>query len=295
MSEERKHAILSASGASRWLNCPPSARLEEEFQEETSTYAEEGTLAHAVAELHLSRALNMIEAKTFLNQMNAYKEKIDEDMLDALSYYTDFVLTRVAESRNHTPDSLIFLEQRLDFSDWVPEGFGTGDVVVIGDGALEIIDLKYGKGVPVSAENNKQMMLYALGTLAAFETLYDIDVVNMSICQPRIENFSTHTIPVAELKKWSEENNTELYNPIELAYLLNEELALILCGNFCDVAEERQTNSEVVKDHLIDELSDAVKKVIDDADSKSGDHWPDVISKCRSAYLKKIKFETGDN
>jgi hypothetical protein len=97
------------------------------------------------------------------------------------------------------------------------------------------------------------------------------------------------------LKKWSEENNTELYNPIELAYLLNEELALILCGNFCDVAEERQTNSEVVKDHLIDELSGAVKKVIDDADSKSGDYWPDVINKCRSAYLKKIKFDMGDN
>jgi hypothetical protein len=97
------------------------------------------------------------------------------------------------------------------------------------------------------------------------------------------------------IKKWSEENNTELYNPIELAYLLNEELALILCGNFCDAAEERQTNSEVVKDHLIDELSDAVKKVIDDNDSKSGGHWPDVINKCRSAYLKKIKHDMGDN
>jgi hypothetical protein len=97
------------------------------------------------------------------------------------------------------------------------------------------------------------------------------------------------------IKKWLEENNTELYNPIELAHLLNEELDIILCGNFSDIAEELQTNSEVVKDHLIDELSDAVKKVIDDNDSKSGDYWPDVINKCRSAYLKKIKHDMGDN
>lgn len=214
---ERKHAILSASGAYRWLACPPSARLEEQFAETTSTYAEEGTLAHALAELKLKIYLKRITAQEFAKQLQELEQSefYSNSMIDYIETYASIVLEKINDARARSADAAVLLEQRLDFSDWVPEGFGTGDVVIISDGVLEIIDLKYGKGVPVSAENNAQMRLYALGALATFDTLYDIKFVRMTIVQPRLDSVSTDEITSGLLYWWAD---TELAHRAQLAW-----------------------------------------------------------------------------
>ncbi len=126
-------------------------------------------------------------------------------MPDYVDMYVETCLERVSEAKAKTPDALFKIEQRLDFSEWVPEGFGTGDFVIIADGTMEVCDLKYGKGVPVSADNNKQMMLYALGAISEFSFLYDIEKVRMTIIQPRLDNISTFEVTVEDLVKWAEE------------------------------------------------------------------------------------------
>ncbi len=201
------HAILSASGASRWMTCTPSARLEQNFENKTSEYAAEGTLAHELGELKLRKELEGLSTRSF----NSKVKKIQEDKLytadmpDYVDMYVETCLERVSEAKAKTPDALFKIEQRLDFSEWVPEGFGTGDFVIIADGTMEVCDLKYGKGVPVSANNNKQMMLYALGAISEFSFLYDIEKVRMTIIQPRLDNISTFEVTVEELLKWAEE------------------------------------------------------------------------------------------
>ena len=217
MTTERKHAILSASGAYRWLACPPSARLEEQFEETTSTYAEEGTLAHALAEAKLKLYLKQIPAKEFAKKLQEFEksEHYSTSMLDYIESYASIVMEKVNEAKARSADAVVLLEQKLDFSDWVPEGFGTGDVVIISDGVLEIIDLKYGKGVPVSAEDNAQMRLYALGALATFDSLYDIKTVRMTIVQPRLDSVSSDEIPAEMLYWWAD---TELIKRAQLAW-----------------------------------------------------------------------------
>jgi hypothetical protein len=202
-----QHAILSASSASRWMACPPSARLEQNYENKTSEFAAEGTLAHELGELGLKLDLGEITEKKF----NAEVKKIEKnelftkDMIDYVEIYTDICMEKVSEAKAKTKDALFKIEQRLNFSEWVPEGFGTGDFVIIADGTIEICDLKYGKGVPVSAVGNKQMRLYALGAIAEFGFLYDIENVKMTIIQPRLDSISTDEITAAELLKWAEE------------------------------------------------------------------------------------------
>ncbi len=201
------HAILSASGASRWMACPPSARLEQNYENKTSPYAAEGTLAHELGEITLQKELGLISTRKFNSAVKKIKENelFTADMPDYVEIYVDTCMEKVAEAKAKTPDAVINLEQRLDFSQWVPEGFGTGDMVIIADGTIEIIDLKYGKGVPVSAVDNKQMRLYALGAIAEFSFLYDIEKVKMTIVQPRLDSISTDEIMADELLKWAEE------------------------------------------------------------------------------------------
>ncbi|MDU1314491.1 MAG: DUF2800 domain-containing protein [Clostridium septicum] len=202
------HAILSASGASRWMACPPSARLEQQFKNKSSDYAKEGTLAHDLSELKLRNLLGEMATKTYTSRFKKLTKGNDlftKDMPDYIDIYTDTVMEKVAEAKAKTPDAVISIEQRLDFSNWVPDGFGTGDAVIIADGTMEIIDLKYGKGVPVSAIGNKQMRLYALGAISEFSFLYDIQNVKMTIVQPRLDSISTDEISADELIKWAEE------------------------------------------------------------------------------------------
>ena len=206
-----KHALLSASAAYRWLNCTPSARLTEKLEDTQSVYAAEGSLAHELAELELNLQLKNITKATYNKQLKKIKanELYSEEMPDEVEKYTTYVFERLAEAQSHTADALIFLEQRLDFSKWVPEGFGTGDCIIIADGTMEVTDLKYGKGVAVFAEENPQMMLYALGALEEYGFIYDIEKVRMTIAQPRLDNFSTWELSVNDLLAWAGGELTE--------------------------------------------------------------------------------------
>lgn len=194
-----QHAILSASGAHRWLACPPSARLEAGLPESSSQAAEQGTVAHALAEWKLRRALHQAPA------MKPVSDWIDPEMETLTDDYVSFILERLREARKHCADPVALIEQRLDFSHIVPGGFGTGDFVIIAEPTLQIIDLKYGQGVLVDAEHNPQLMFYALGALHAFGPLYAIDEVAVTIYQPRRSNVSTWTIPVTDLETWAED------------------------------------------------------------------------------------------
>lgn len=191
------HAVLSASGAHRWLNCLPSARLELEFVNNESSAAAEGTAAHALCEHKLKKALHMRSKRP----VSVYNSDEMEEHSDA---YVEFVMEQLELAKQSCTDPLILIEQRLDFSCYVPQGFGTGDCIIIGDKKLHIIDFKYGMGVLVDAVDNPQMKLYALGALEIYDSLYDIEEVSMTIFQPRRENVSTWTIRVEDLKDWAE-------------------------------------------------------------------------------------------
>lgn len=194
-----QHALLSASGAHRWLSCPPSARLEAGLPESSSAAAEQGTVAHALAEWKLRRALHQAPA------MKPVSDWIDPEMETLADDYVAFIQERLREVGKRCADPVVLIEQRLDFNHIVPGGFGTGDCVIIAEPTLQIIDLKYGQGVMVEAEGNPQLMLYALGALNAFGSLYDISEVAVTIYQPRRSNVSTWTIPVTDLETWAEE------------------------------------------------------------------------------------------
>ncbi len=204
---ERAHARLSASGSSRWLACPGSVALESNYPDTTSFFAEEGTAAHELSEIILQHKLGDLNKKQFTAKLKKHKEGeyFSQGMYDYCDDYTDIVMERVNAARAETKDAQVLLEQRLDFSAWVPEGFGTGDVLIIADGVIEVIDLKYGKGVPVSAENNSQMRLYGLGAFNEYDMLYDIETVRMTIVQPRLDSVSTEELSAAELLKWADE------------------------------------------------------------------------------------------
>lgn len=201
----RKHALLSASGSSRWLNCTPSAKLEEKFPNKSSIYADEGTLAHEISEIELSYSLGYIDTKTYSSEMRKLKRHklyTDEHEVE-VDKYVEIVLETYNAILGKHPDALIKIEQRLDFSHIVEFGFGTGDVLIIADGKIYVIDLKYGKGVPVSAENNSQLKLYGIGALREYELLYDINSVVLMIVQPRLDNFSEWEISVSDLMDWA--------------------------------------------------------------------------------------------
>ena len=192
------HAILSASSSHRWLHCLPSARLELEFENTSGTAADEGTAAHALSEHKLKKALH-IRSKRPISDYDS------DEMEECTEAYVDFVMEQVELAKQSCNDPIILIEQHLDFSCYVPDGFGTGDCVIIADDRLHIVDFKYGMGVLVDAMDNPQMKLYALGALEIYDSLYDINEVSMTIFQPRRENVSTWTVPVDELRYWAEE------------------------------------------------------------------------------------------
>lgn len=195
-----KHALLSASSSHRWLVCTPSARLEQQFDDEQSLYAAEGTMAHALAETLLNRLL----FDTNYDESEAELVNYSREMTEAVSQYVDICMEKANEARKRSADAEIMVEARLDYSEWAPEGFGTGDMVIVADEVLEVVDLKYGKGVPVSAIDNSQMRLYALGAYAAYGLLYDIKTVKMTIVQPRLDSVTTDTMAIEDLLAWGE-------------------------------------------------------------------------------------------
>lgn len=229
-----EHAVLSASGSHRWLNCTPSARLELEFENTGSEAAREGTAAHALCEHKLKRALHMRSRRP----ASDYDSDEMEECTDA---YVDFVMEQYEAAKQVCEDPVILIEQRLDFSCYVPDGFGTGDCLIISDDRIHIIDFKYGMGVLVEAEGNPQMKLYALGALAVYDALYDIREVSMTIFQPRRENVSTWTIPVEDLKAWAE---NELKPRAKMAYDGEGEYFPGEWCTFCRAAVRCRTRAE---------------------------------------------------
>lgn len=203
---EKAHAILSASGSKWWITCTPSAKLELDFEEEKSVYAEEGTLTHEIGELMLSLHSKLITKQAYTRKINKLRtnSSYSKEMEDYVKVYADYCIEKINEAYARSKDAVILLEQRLDFSNYVSEGFGTGDLVIISDSILEIVDLKYGKGVAVDTTVNTQMMLYALGALNQFECLYDIGKLRMTIVQPRLDSISTDEISVEILTEWTE-------------------------------------------------------------------------------------------
>lgn len=193
-----KHAFLSPSSSHRWLRCTPSACLESKFENKTTQAAEEGTAAHAQCEHKLKRALRRRSTRP----TSPYDS---DEMQECTDAYVDFVLEQLDIAKQRCKDPLLLIEQRVDFSKYVPDGYGTADCVIVSDDNLHIIDFKYGMGVLVNAYENPQMKCYALGALAIYDSLYDIKEVSMSIFQPRRENVSTWTIPVDELTTWANE------------------------------------------------------------------------------------------
>lgn len=201
---ERKHAILSPSAAHRWMNCTAAPMLEKDVEDKGSVFAEEGTLAHAYCAKKLKKFLKLDTSGEEI-EISALNDKYHTGEMDE---YTDnykvIVLEKFNAARKRTRDARLLVEVRLDFSRYVPEAFGTSDAIIIADGVMEVIDFKYGKGVRVSATENPQMMIYALGAWDAFNFEYDIRKVRMTIVQPRIDNMSEYELTAEELKGWAE-------------------------------------------------------------------------------------------
>ena len=214
-----QHAKLSASSAKRWIMCPGSIHMAELFPESTSDSAEEGTLAHELAAAMIGyNASEHPDKKAFNRTIKTISEKVDafyalheklsgsfEDMQRILDPYADYVWGEFQEIKKADSSAVLMTEQRVDFSEYVPGGFGTSDVVIVGAGKIEVIDLKYGKGVPISAVGNPQIRLYGLGAIAAFDLIYDFTGAKLVIYQPRLDSVTEEQISVEDLNTWAAE------------------------------------------------------------------------------------------
>ena len=235
-----QHAILSASSAHRWLNCTPSVMLCETFEDKPSEYAAEGTEAHELCEYKLKTALGM-EADDPTPKLSRFNDEMEE----CANGYASYVLEQVNEASRTCSDPKVLIEQRVDFSRWVPEGFGTADCVIIADGTLRVVDYKHGLGVLVEAEMNPQMMCYALGALELFDALYDISKVSMTIYQPRRENISTFEISRDELLTWAD----KVLKPA--AKLAFEGKGEFYCGEWCGFCKAKHRCRARAEENLL--------------------------------------------
>ena len=231
----RAHARLNASSSHRWMMCSPSVKLSEQFEDKPSTYAEEGTYLHELCELKLHRylgdmAMEAVEAQYAEHRDSEFYSDEAESVTDE---YVAFCVETIEAVRSSCHDPLIMVEHRLDYSEYVPEGFGTGDLVIVADGVIEVIDFKGGRGVRVDAHRNSQLMLYALGALLEFDPLYDIHHVRMSIVQPRLNNLSSYEMEADELLRWAE---TEVRPKALLAYAGKGEFCAGEWCRFCQGA-----------------------------------------------------------
>jgi len=198
------HALLSPSSAHRWLHCTASPRLEKDVEDKGSTYAAEGTLAHAYCAKKLKEFLGLPTEQEAMEIGELNEQYHSGEMDEHTDTYKTIVLEKFNAARAKTKDALLLVEVRLDFQKYIPEAFGTADAVIIADGCMEIIDFKYGKGVKVSAYENPQMKIYALGAYDAFSLEYDIREVRMTIVQPRIDNLSEFELSAPDLLSWAE-------------------------------------------------------------------------------------------
>jgi len=224
--------VLSASASHRWLACPPSAQLNAAVPDTTSDYAREGTCAHELCEYKVDKLLGIDtpDPREFL-------DFYDQEMEECSESYAQYIAEQMAKYTS----PVVLVEQRLDFSKYVSDGFGTGDCIIVADGTMTICDYKHGKGVEVSAENNPQMMLYALGAYELFDVLYDISEIKMVIFQPRMSNVSEFTLTVSQLLDWA---SNELKPKAELAAKGEGEFSAGEHCRFCKVKANCRKRAE---------------------------------------------------
>lgn len=283
-----KHALLSASASHRWLNCTPSVRLSEGIPDKGSEYAQEGTDAHSLCEFKLRKLLGMpaIDPTEHLSWYNGEMEECAEN-------YASYVLELLEKAKEACADPVVLVEQRVDFSRFVENGFGTADCIIIADGTMNVVDYKHGKGVEVSAENNPQMMLYALGALEIFDGIYDIEEVRMTIFQPRIGNISVSSMAKDALLEWA---SGELTEKAALAY---EGSGEFVCGDWCRFCKAKAICRKRAEENLkmaqydfapADSLDETeIAAVLDQADELAS--WvTDVKEYALSQALRGVRY-----
>lgn len=247
------HAFLSPSAAHRWMNCPAAPGLESRIPDQGSVFAAEGSLAHAICEAKLRAELAGLDTADIIKAENKDKfkqtaaeywyhcesghawtehELYDPEMEEHTDYYHDVVWRKLEEAKQTTPDAQLLIETKLDFRTWIPDGFGTADAIIIADGTMDVIDFKYGKGVQVEAEENPQMMIYALGAFEKFSDEYNIQTVRMTIVQPRLNHVSTWDIEAHELEAWGEK---VLIPAAKLAYKKPDQQSAGSWCKFCKI------------------------------------------------------------
>lgn len=269
---KKTHALLSPSAASRWLICTPSARLEEKFPDTESEYAKEGTLAHRLIELLLKWEFDKIGKIVYKKELQKIQQSefYNEEMLDHCEAFIHYVKEIYTEARDNFGKPIIYFEQNFNLSAYIEEGYGTTDVLILAGKHLIVFDFKYGKGVPVYAEDNPQLKLYGLGALLEFEHIFDIDQIDLIIYQPRIDNISKWSISKEDLLQWAE---TDLKRQAEKAYEGNGDFAAGSHCQFCKVranckahydnqiqlARHEFQDPELLEDETISEILDKIK------------------------------------
>lgn len=248
MAAPTKHHPLGASGAYRWINCPGSVRVSDLYPQGSTIYADEGSLAHECAEQLIKTGKVTKKHRDKVDKFYADHPELGagsaDQMIRSLEDYVAFVDETAKDQLKIDKATQLMTEQRVDLNPWIPGGFGTSDVVIIRSGYLHIIDLKYGKGVPVSAEDNPQLRLYALGSLEALDAVYEVDTVAMTIYQPRLDNVSTDMMLAEDLYKWGD----EIIKPAAKAAM--EEDASFMAGDWCMFCPARRDCRERTEYYL---------------------------------------------
>ena len=282
-----KHALLSASSSHRWLVCTPSMRLEETIAKESeSTYAAEGTLAHSLCEWKVEH--DVIGMKMYGRRRPKAQ---DEEMERCTDAYRDFIEEEWNALTSETKDAALLVEQKLEFDVYVPNGFGTSDAVLISDKTLEVVDFKYGKGVPVTAQDNPQLRLYALGAYLRFNSLYDFDEVKTVIFQPRLDSVTSETIKVDDLLNWAEnyvKPRAKMAFDGEGEYEVGEHCRFCKAAAICraraeeafKVVDHEKTDPPLLSD---DEIPDILDKI------PTAEAWIDAVK----AYAKERAVKDG--
>lgn len=231
------HSVFPPSSAKRYLNCPPALKLEQQFEDEQSPYAAEGSAGHALAE-HLIKKHLKIRTK------RPVSDYYSDELVEAVDDYVAYCVEQIEEAKRECKTPVFEVERRTDISMHIAGCFGTADMVIVTDRKIHVIDLKLGKGVMVDAEHNEQLMLYGLGVLDFYEVLYDIETVELTIVQPRLEHFSTWEIPVDDLKAWASE---ELEPKAEMALAGEGEYK---AGDHCRFCKARFTCRARAEEYL---------------------------------------------
>lgn len=304
---ERAHSLLSASGSSRWMNCTPSARKEEHIPNVSSSYAEEGTLAHEIAEIELKEHFKLITSEEFRERYTVIQdnELYSDDMPEFVDTYVTYCIEQVNYYKSIYKFVEISIEEKIDLTNYIPEGFGSNDFVIIADelidkssdlpnGIIEVIDLKYGRGVSVSAIDNSQLKLYGLGSVFKHRLSYNMKDIKLTVVQPRTYSISSFVIDVHELEHWAD---TEVTTKAKMAFNGEGELRT---GEWCKFCRFKPKCRAIYDDNQKlmlkdfgdpDELTeDEIREVFEKADQITS--WVNAVNAyVLDKLLKKEKFE----